>query len=147
MNIHPAREDPLVGRVDDVGVDALVRADALEYLAHHARGYPLGDAVDADDDVAQCGEVVAVGAVDQYLLVDGIGIREHCSWVGDDLVLNTEKAMELIKGGLYSVSHYEPLEEKRVDVLNADAQADRVRQGPDVPLQSGDVVIVKESFF
>ncbi len=52
-------------------------------------------------------------------LVRRVGIREHCSWVGDDMASNTDKAFRLIKGGLYGSSHSEPLEERRVDVLDA----------------------------
>src|SRR5208283_1462417 len=48
-----------------------------------------------------------------------VGIREHCSWVGDDVEGNTEKARRLIVAGLYSASHYVPLEEKRVDVVKS----------------------------
>jgi heterodisulfide reductase subunit A len=49
-------------------------------------------------------------------LLRRVGIREHCSWVGDDVEKNTEKAIKLIRAGLYSSAHYVPLEEKRVDV-------------------------------
>ena len=49
-------------------------------------------------------------------LLRRVGIREHCSWVGDDIEANTEKAKRLILSGLYGASHYVPLEEKRVDV-------------------------------
>ena len=52
-------------------------------------------------------------------LLRRVGIREHCSWVGDDLELNTGKAIKLIKAGLYASSHYVPLEEKRVDVVKS----------------------------
>ncbi len=52
-------------------------------------------------------------------LLRRVGIREHCSWVGDDVEKNTEKAIRLIKAGLYSASHYVPLEEKRVDVTKS----------------------------
>ncbi|MCX5810988.1 MAG: CoB--CoM heterodisulfide reductase iron-sulfur subunit A family protein [Proteobacteria bacterium] len=52
-------------------------------------------------------------------LLRRVGIREHCSWVGDDVDKNTEKAIRLIKAGLYSSSHYVPLEEKRVDVTKS----------------------------
>ncbi|HOP85349.1 MAG TPA: CoB--CoM heterodisulfide reductase iron-sulfur subunit A family protein [Syntrophorhabdaceae bacterium] len=45
-----------------------------------------------------------------------VSIREHCSWVGDDIEANTEKAKRLILSGLYSASHYIPLEEKMVEV-------------------------------
>ena len=45
-----------------------------------------------------------------------VSIREHCSWVGDDIKKNTEKAKKLILGGLFSVVHNVPLEEKVVDV-------------------------------
>jgi len=50
-------------------------------------------------------------------LLRRVGIREHCSWVGDDINGNTEKARRLILAGLYSAAHYVPLEEKRVDVV------------------------------
>ncbi len=49
-------------------------------------------------------------------LLRRVSIREHCSWVGDDIEGNTEKAKRLILAGLYGVAHYVPLEEKRVDV-------------------------------
>lgn len=52
-------------------------------------------------------------------LLRRVGIREHCSWVGDDVEKNTEKAKRLILAGLYSVAHYVPLEEKIVDVKKA----------------------------
>lgn len=52
-------------------------------------------------------------------LLRRVGIREHCSWVGDDVEKNTEKAIRLIKAGLYSSAHYVPLEEKRVDVTKS----------------------------
>lgn len=52
-------------------------------------------------------------------LLRRVGIREHCSWVGDDLEKNTEKAKKLIMAGVYAVSHYVPLEEKRVDVTKS----------------------------
>ncbi|MCX7966559.1 MAG: CoB--CoM heterodisulfide reductase iron-sulfur subunit A family protein [Syntrophorhabdaceae bacterium] len=45
-----------------------------------------------------------------------VSIREHCSWVGDDIEANTEKAKRLILSGLYAASHYIPLEEKMVEV-------------------------------
>jgi len=49
-------------------------------------------------------------------LLRRVSIREHCSWVGDDLEANTEKAKRYILAGLYSSAHYVPLEEKIVDV-------------------------------
>ena len=49
-------------------------------------------------------------------LLRRVGIREHCSWVGDDVEKNTEKAKRLIMAGLYSAAHHVPLEEKVVDV-------------------------------
>jgi heterodisulfide reductase subunit A len=52
-------------------------------------------------------------------LLRRVGIREHCSWIGDDIEKNTEKAKKLITAGLYSASHYVPLEEKRVDVTKS----------------------------
>jgi heterodisulfide reductase subunit A len=52
-------------------------------------------------------------------LLRRVGIREHCSWIGDDIDRNTEKAKRLIMAGLYSASHYVPLEEKRVDVAQS----------------------------
>jgi heterodisulfide reductase subunit A2 len=52
-------------------------------------------------------------------LLRRVGIREHCSWVGDDVEKNTKKAKRLIMAGLYSASHYVPLEEKRVDVTKS----------------------------
>jgi heterodisulfide reductase subunit A len=52
-------------------------------------------------------------------LLRRVGIREHCSWIGDDIERNTEKAKRLILAGLYSASHYVPLEEKQVDVTKS----------------------------
>ncbi len=52
-------------------------------------------------------------------LLRRVGIREHCSWVGDDIEKNTEKAKRLILAGLYSAAHYVPLEEKMVDVTKS----------------------------
>ncbi len=49
-------------------------------------------------------------------LLRRVSIREHCSWVGDDIETNTEKAKRYILAGLYSSAHYVPLEEKIVDV-------------------------------
>ncbi len=49
-------------------------------------------------------------------LLRRVSIREHCSWVGDDMAENTEKAKRLILSGLYGASHYVPLEEKEVEV-------------------------------
>jgi len=49
-------------------------------------------------------------------LLRRVSIREHCSWVGDDIEKNTEKAKRLILAGLYSAAHYIPLEEKIVEV-------------------------------
>ena len=52
-------------------------------------------------------------------LLRRVGIREHCSWIGDDIEKNTEKAKRLILAGLYSAAHYVPLEEKMVAVKKA----------------------------
>lgn len=52
-------------------------------------------------------------------LLRRVSIREHCSWVGDDIERNTEKAKRLILAGLYSASHYVPLEEKQVNVTKS----------------------------
>jgi heterodisulfide reductase subunit A2 len=52
-------------------------------------------------------------------LLRRVGIREHCSWVGDNIEANTDKARKLITAGLYAASHYVPLEEKRVDVTQS----------------------------
>ncbi len=49
-------------------------------------------------------------------LLRRVSIREHCSWVGDDIDRNTEKAKRLILSGLYGAAHYVPLEEKQVEV-------------------------------
>ncbi len=49
-------------------------------------------------------------------LLRRVSIREHCSWVGDDIDQNTEKAKRLILSGLYGAAHYVPLEEKQVEV-------------------------------
>ncbi|HOD74676.1 MAG TPA: CoB--CoM heterodisulfide reductase iron-sulfur subunit A family protein [Syntrophorhabdaceae bacterium] len=49
-------------------------------------------------------------------LLRRVSIREHCSWVGDDIEENTEKAKRLILSGLYGVAHQVPLEEKMVEV-------------------------------
>jgi heterodisulfide reductase subunit A2 len=52
-------------------------------------------------------------------LLRRVSIREHCSWVGDDVERNTEKAKRLIMAGLYSAFHYVPLEQKRVEVTKS----------------------------
>lgn len=49
-------------------------------------------------------------------LLRRVSIREHCSWVGDDIEENTEKAKRLILSGLYAAAHQVPLEEKIVEV-------------------------------
>lgn len=49
-------------------------------------------------------------------LLRRVSIREHCSWVGDDIEENTEKAKRLILSGLYGAAHQVPLEEKIVEV-------------------------------
>jgi heterodisulfide reductase subunit A2 len=63
-------------------------------------------------------DVVKKSDLNPFLL-RRVGIREHCSWIGDDIEKNTEKAKRLITAGLYSAAHYVPLEEKRVDVTKA----------------------------
>lgn len=60
-------------------------------------------------------EVLKKSHLNPFLL-RRVSIREHCSWVGDDIERNTEKAKRLILAGLYSAAHYIPLEEKIVDV-------------------------------
>jgi heterodisulfide reductase subunit A len=52
-------------------------------------------------------------------LLRRVSIREHCSWVGDDIEQNTEKAKRLILSGLYGAAHQVPLEEKIVEVNKA----------------------------
>jgi heterodisulfide reductase subunit A len=52
-------------------------------------------------------------------LLRRVSIREHCSWVGEDIEENTEKAKRLILGGLYGVAHQVPLEEKIVEVTKS----------------------------
>lgn len=52
-------------------------------------------------------------------LLRRVGIREHCSWIGDNVEKNTEKAIRLIRAGLYSAAHYTPLEEKIVEVTKS----------------------------
>ena len=52
-------------------------------------------------------------------LLQRVGIREHCSWVGDDVEKNTEKAMRLIRAGLYAAAHSTALEEKEVEVTKS----------------------------
>ncbi len=52
-------------------------------------------------------------------LLRRVSIREHCSWVGDDIEANTEKAKRYILAGLYSASHHVPLEEKIVEVTKS----------------------------
>ncbi len=49
-------------------------------------------------------------------LLRRVSIREHCSWVGDDIEENTEKAKKYILAGLYATMHNIPLEEKMVEV-------------------------------
>jgi len=63
-------------------------------------------------------DLLKKAALNPFLL-RRVGIREHCSWVGDDVEKNTEKAIRLIKAGLYAAAHYVPLEEKRVDVTKS----------------------------
>jgi heterodisulfide reductase subunit A2 len=52
-------------------------------------------------------------------LLRRVSIREHCSWVGDDIEKNTEKAKRMIMAGLYSASHYVPLDQKQVTVTKS----------------------------
>jgi heterodisulfide reductase subunit A len=63
-------------------------------------------------------DVLKKSSLNPFLL-RRVGIREHCSWVGDDVEKNSEKAIKLIKAGIYASSHYVPLEEKRVDVVKS----------------------------
>ena len=63
-------------------------------------------------------DLLKKAALNPFLL-RRVGIREHCSWVGDDVEKNTEKAIRLIKAGLYAAAHYVSLEEKRVDVTKS----------------------------
>lgn len=60
-------------------------------------------------------DLLKVSGINPFFL-RRVSIREHCSWVGDDIEANTEKAKRLILSGLYSASHYVPLEEKMVEV-------------------------------
>lgn len=59
--------------------------------------------------------LVKEGGLNPFLL-RRVSIREHCSWTGEDKEKNTLKAIRLIKAGIYTGSHYEPLEEKQVSV-------------------------------
>ena len=50
-----------------------------------------------------------------YLLRQ-VGIREHVSWVSQDKERNTQKAIGIIRGGVYSSLHLKPLEQKFIPV-------------------------------
>ncbi|HBA53204.1 CoB--CoM heterodisulfide reductase iron-sulfur subunit A family protein [Syntrophorhabdus aromaticivorans] len=63
-------------------------------------------------------DLVRKGGLNPFLL-RRVSVREHCSWVGDDIEKNTDKAIRLIKAGVYGSSHYAPLEEKQVDVTQS----------------------------
>jgi heterodisulfide reductase subunit A len=43
-------------------------------------------------------------------------IREHCSWVSDDMVLATQKARALVGAAVRRVGLHEELESRQVDV-------------------------------
>jgi heterodisulfide reductase subunit A len=43
-------------------------------------------------------------------------IREHCSWVSDDPVAATQKAMALVSAAVRRVQYQKPLEARRVDM-------------------------------
>jgi len=45
-------------------------------------------------------------------LYEHANIREHCSWVHDDLALATRKAKDLVRAAVKRVYHHEPLEVK-----------------------------------
>ncbi|RLB06761.1 MAG: disulfide reductase, partial [Deltaproteobacteria bacterium] len=49
-------------------------------------------------------------------LLKQVGIREHVSWLSDDIQKNTEKAIGIIRGGIYSSLHLRPLREEVVPV-------------------------------
>jgi heterodisulfide reductase subunit A len=63
-------------------------------------------------------DLVRKANLNPYLL-RRVGIREHCSWVGDDVEKNTGKAIRLIRAGLYAAAHALPLEEKEVEVAKS----------------------------
>ena len=46
-------------------------------------------------------------------------IREHCSWVTDDPVAATKKAMALVSAAVHRVHHHYDLENRRVEVKQA----------------------------
>jgi heterodisulfide reductase subunit A len=55
---------------------------------------------------------VSMAGMNQYLF-EMVNIREHCSWVSEDGLLATNKARDLIKGGIARVLHHKPLEGSR----------------------------------
>lgn len=60
-------------------------------------------------------DVLRKAGLNPYLLKVA-SIREHCSFVGEDIRKNTEKAKRLILSALYGASHLQPLMERRVQV-------------------------------
>ncbi|MCS7281020.1 MAG: CoB--CoM heterodisulfide reductase iron-sulfur subunit A family protein [Desulfobacterota bacterium] len=63
-------------------------------------------------------DVLRSSGLNPYML-KRISIREHCSWVGEDIKGNTDKAKRLIIAGLYSVWHSVPREEMRSETLKS----------------------------
>ncbi len=49
-------------------------------------------------------------------LVERVNIREQCSWVHDNREKATEKALDLIRGGIQRARELEPLEPKKMDI-------------------------------
>jgi heterodisulfide reductase subunit A len=43
-------------------------------------------------------------------------IREHCSWVSEDSISATQKAMALVSGAVRRVQYQNPLEARQVDM-------------------------------
>ena len=57
-------------------------------------------------------EAVAEAGINPYLM-ECVNIREHCSWVHHDKAKATQKAVLLVKGGVYRARFLEPLEVER----------------------------------
>jgi heterodisulfide reductase subunit A2 len=51
---------------------------------------------------------VSAAGMNQYMF-EMVNIREHCSWISENPDLATQKAKDLIKGGIARVAHHHPL--------------------------------------
>nr|MDO8134405.1 FAD-dependent oxidoreductase [Candidatus Njordarchaeum guaymaensis] len=58
---------------------------------------------------------IAGAELNRYLL-EHVNIREHCSWVHNDIDKATKKAIDLITGGVFRARELEPLEPLEVEV-------------------------------